>query len=152
MERRYLHYRQYVHLPGIIPGGKNMALKVPELYNGTLISQTVFDNSTPAWTILPANAKGSTPPPDSPCLLITSDANEWGTGHSDKLVVWEYDVDWDTPGNTTWSVLAQLPVTAYTLTGNQVPQRVLQRLSMPFTAVPCSRPFTGSLMVFPPYI
>ena len=87
--------------PGSYLGVRTWALKIPDIYNGTIISQTVFDNSTPAWTILPANAKGPAPPPDSPCLLINADANEWGAGHTDKIVIWEYDVDWNTPANTT---------------------------------------------------
>lgn len=109
--------------PGAFLGVRVWALKIPDIYNGTLTYQTVYDTNDIAWTILPGHSKSPTPPAaGTPCYMISADASEYGPPHADQLVVWEYDVDWDTPANTTWSILAQLPVTPYGLTTAQVPQ------------------------------
>jgi len=110
--------------PGQFQGVRIWALKKSDLYSGTLTAQTLYDNSYYAWSILPANAKGPTAPPaNTPNYMITMDANEYGPPSVDQLVMWEYDVDWTNPGNTTWSGPVFLPVTAFGLTANNVPQR-----------------------------
>ncbi|MCP5048072.1 MAG: hypothetical protein GY940_12940, partial [bacterium] len=109
---------------GQFQGVRIWALKTPELYNGTLTFQTLFDNSYFAWSLLPAHAKGPTPPSaGTPNYMIAMDASEYGPPSTDKLVVWEYDVDWATPANTTWSGPVQLPSAAFGLTASDVPQR-----------------------------
>ena len=108
---------------GTFQGVRVWALKIPELYNGTLTYQTVYDDQDIAWTILPGHAKGPTPPSgDTPALMISTDASEYGSPHQDQVVIWQYDVDWDTPGNSTWSIVTQLPVTPYGLTIAEIPQ------------------------------
>jgi hypothetical protein len=99
------------------------ALNKADLYSGTLNSQSVFDNGNLSWSILPANAKGPTAPPaNTPNYMITMDADEYGPPYTDKLVMWEYDVDWGNPGNTTWSGPVFLPTAPFGLTASNVPQ------------------------------
>ncbi|MCP4153054.1 MAG: hypothetical protein GY757_35305 [bacterium] len=103
---------------------KVWALRKPDIYNGTLISQTVTDSHTRAYSLLPSNAKSATAPPSSaPNYMYCLDANEWGSGHSDALCVWKYDVDWNNAGNTTWTGPTVLGTAAFSLTASQVPQK-----------------------------
>jgi hypothetical protein len=109
--------------PNPFYGVQIWALNKADLYSGTLNAQTVFDNGNLAWSILPANAKGPTAPPANlPNYMIAMDADEYGPPYTDKLVIWEYDVDWANPGNTTWSGPVQLPTAAFGLTASNVPQ------------------------------
>ncbi len=83
---------------------KIWALKIPELYNGTLVSQEVIDENYNAWCLLPANAKGpNPPPPDAPNYLYALDADEYGGPSTDTLYVWKYSVDWENAENSTWT-------------------------------------------------
>lgn len=89
---------------GSAQGARIWALKKPDIYNGTLTAQTVFDSSDAAWSILPANAKGTNAPlSTAPCYMYAMDASEYGTGHTDALYAWKYDVDWTNSSNTTWT-------------------------------------------------
>jgi len=109
---------------GGFQGVKVWALKKPDIYNGTLVSQDVYDTSWYAWSILPSNAKGSTPPPASaPNYMYSYDADEWGYSASDVLVVWKYDVDWNTPANTTWTGPSTITAAAFGLHGSDIPQQ-----------------------------
>lgn len=103
-------------------GVKVWALKTPDIYNGTITAQEVFDNSEAAWTILPANAKGTAPAAGTPNYLYAIDADEYGDGHSDTLYAWKYAVDWNDPKNTTWTGPAAMPTAAYGLVADEVPQ------------------------------
>jgi hypothetical protein len=108
---------------GGFQGVKVWALNKADLYSGTLNAQYVYDTSYLAWSILPANAKGVTPPAaGTPNYMIAMDADEFGPPYTDKLCVWEYDVDWSNPGNTTWTGPVLLPVNAFGLTASGVPQ------------------------------
>ncbi|UCH94816.1 MAG: hypothetical protein JSV88_31790 [Candidatus Aminicenantes bacterium] len=103
---------------------KTWALKTPELYNGTLISQSVIDENYYAWCLLPGNAKGPNAPPlDAPLYLYAMDADEYGSPSSDALYVWKYSVDWDNSNNTTWTGPIFISgVASFGLTTKQVPQ------------------------------
>ncbi|MCP4153770.1 MAG: hypothetical protein GY757_38950, partial [bacterium] len=99
------------------------AIKTPDLYNGTLTSQTVTDSGDMAFSIMPSNSKGSTAPTaGDPNYMYAIDASEYGTGHSDALYVWKYDVDWDNSGNTTWTGPTSMSTASYGLTASGVPQ------------------------------
>lgn len=70
---------------GSFQGCKIWALKKPDIYNGTLTAQNIFDSSYYAWSILPSNAKGTTAPPTgAPNYMYTYDCDEWGG--TDNLV------------------------------------------------------------------
>ncbi|MCP5045814.1 MAG: hypothetical protein GY940_01480, partial [bacterium] len=100
---------------------KIWAFKKPDIYNGTLISQSLTDNSYQAWSILPSNAKGSTAS-TGPNYMYAMDANEFGAPSIDALYVWKLAVDWNTPANTTWTGHSTMTAAAFGLTASGVPQ------------------------------
>lgn len=103
---------------------KVWALKTPELYSGTLIAQSLTDGSYEAFSLLPANAKGTTPPATSePNYMFAEDADEFGPPSIDAIYVWEYDVDWAVPANTTWTGPVTLVTAPFGLTGYRIPQQ-----------------------------
>ncbi|MCP4155690.1 MAG: hypothetical protein GY757_48645 [bacterium] len=103
---------------------KVWALQTPALYNGTLNAQSLTDNSYEAFSLLPANAKGSiAPTAGTPNYMYAMDADEYGAPSTDALYVWEYSVDWDTPANTTWTGPTTHSVSAFGLTGSGIPQQ-----------------------------
>lgn len=54
------------------------------------------------YSMLPSDADGSTPPGAStPNYFVQFDADEWGYP-DDALEVWEFDVDWATPANSSF--------------------------------------------------
>lgn len=65
---------------------------------------------------MPADVDGSTPPPaGAPGLFYTFKDNS-SHGGSDRLEIFEFDVDWVTPANSTFTLVDTLPVTSYTYT------------------------------------
>ncbi len=58
-----------------------------------------------AWSLLPANSKGTNPPPaGSPNYLISMGDDAWGGSISnDSLAIYKCDVDWNDPGSSTLS-------------------------------------------------
>lgn len=119
----YITANMFDFSAGTFQGVRIWALKKPDLYNGTLISQSVFDNSYYAWSILPANAKGAIPPPaGSPNCMFAFDADEWGYSPVDKLIMWKYAVDWDTPANTAWTGPSLLDPAAFLPMLTEIPQ------------------------------
>jgi hypothetical protein len=109
---------------GFFQGVKVWAIKKPDIYNGTLIAQVVSDNSWSAWSILPGNSRGTTPPPSTaPNYMYSFDADEWGGSETDVLTTWKYDVDWTNPANTTWTGPYLLPTAAFSLKNGNIPQK-----------------------------
>jgi len=103
---------------------KIWALKTPDIYNGTLVAQSVIDNDYHAWSLLPVNAKGpNNPPANAPCYLYAVDADEFGSQSSDALYVWTYDVDWNDSKKSVWTgpVLIE-GVAPFGLTATGIPQ------------------------------
>ncbi|MCP4148466.1 MAG: hypothetical protein GY757_12035 [bacterium] len=99
------------------------AIKTPGIYTGTMTSQTVTDSGDQAFSIMPSNSKGSSPPSSSaPNYMYSVDASEFGTGHSDALYVWKYDVDWTNSSNTTWTGPSSMSTASYDLTASGIPQ------------------------------
>ena len=102
---------------------KIWAFKKPDIYNGTLVVQSVTDDAWEAWSILPSHAKGTNPPPEgAPNYMYTIDADEYGAPGQDAIFWWRYIVDWNNPANTVWDGSYILPVAAYGLTSSRVPQ------------------------------
>ncbi|MCP4152702.1 MAG: hypothetical protein GY757_33515 [bacterium] len=109
---------------GSYQGAKVWALKTPELYQGTITSQYVYDTSDEAWSIMPSNARGTTPPASTePNYMFSMDCDEFGGSSTDGLYVWKYDVDWTNSSNTTWTGPTKLSSAAFTVTGTGVPQQ-----------------------------
>ncbi|MGD2086721.1 MAG: hypothetical protein PVH61_11090 [Candidatus Aminicenantes bacterium] len=112
----YITANMFTFPPHVFQGARVWALNKADLYSGTMNAQTLFDNSWEAWAILPANAKGPTPPASSlPHYMVAMDADDFGGPGQDRLVVWEYDLDWTTPGNTTWTGPFGIPTAPFDL-------------------------------------
>jgi hypothetical protein len=102
---------------------KVWAFKKPDIYNGTLISQSITDNSWEAWSILPSHAKGDTPPPlGEPNYMYALDADEYGGPGQDAIFWWKFRVDWGNPNNTTWEGSYIMPTAPFGLTAAGIPQ------------------------------
>jgi len=103
---------------------KIWALKIPDLYNGTLVSQEVIDDNYYAWSLLPSNAKGPNPPPaDAPNYMYAMDADEYGDPSTDTVYLWKYSVDWEKSGNSTWTGPIPIDgVASFGLTTKGIPQ------------------------------
>jgi len=109
---------------GGFQGVKTWALKKPDIYSGTLISQSVYDTSYYAWSLLPANAKGSTAPPaGSPNYLYSFDSDQYGGPSTDALILFKYDVDWNNSANTTYTGPTITTAAAHNLRTTDVPQK-----------------------------
>ncbi len=109
---------------GSFQHAKVWALKTPDLYNGTLVSQEAIDDNYYAWSLLPVNAKGpDAPPADAPHYLYAMDADEYGDPSTDTLYAWKYSVDWENAHNSTWTgPIAVEGVAPFGLTPKGVPQ------------------------------
>ena len=108
---------------GEFQGVRVWSLKKPDIYNGTLIAQTLFDNSWYAWSILPTNAKGANPPPsNAPNYMYSYDADEWGYSPNDVLAVWKMDVDWNNAANTTWTGPTTISTAPFSLHNTEISQ------------------------------
>jgi hypothetical protein len=96
--------------------------KTPDLYTGTLTSQSLTDGSNQAWSILPSNSISATAS-TGPNYMYAVDADEYGGSAIDAIYVWKLAVDWNTPANTTWTGHSTLNVASYGLTASRVPQQ-----------------------------
>jgi hypothetical protein len=66
---------------------------------------------------LPSDVDGPTPPPAAaPNHFYTFLDNSFHGGGPDRVEVWEFDVDWAVPANSTFTLGANLPVTSFTYT------------------------------------
>jgi hypothetical protein len=53
--------------------------------------------------VMPADCDGTFPPTGTPCYFVTISDDAWGDYASDRLLVWEFDVNWTSPWLSTWS-------------------------------------------------
>jgi hypothetical protein len=119
----YITANMFNFSSGSFQHSKIWAIKTPDVYTGAITSQNVTDSGGFAYSILPANARGSAEPPSSaPNYMYAMDASEYGSGHSDALYVWKYDVNWTTPANTTWTGPSSMSTAAFGLVATGVPQ------------------------------
>ncbi len=102
---------------------KVWAIKTPDLYTGTLTSQNVTDSGTFAFSLMPVSAKSpSGPSTSAPNYVYAMDASEYGSGHSDALYVWKYNIDWVNSSNTTWTGPTKMTAATFGLVSTKVPQ------------------------------
>lgn len=89
-----------------------------------------FSNNHPNF-MMPADIDGSTPPPaNTPGFFYTMLAEGYPDHPAgvDRLRLYEFDVDWDTPGNSTFTIAEEFPIADYNYTvcgffvGNCIPQ------------------------------
>ncbi len=62
--------------------------------------------------VLPADCDGDYAPAGTPGLFLTINDDAWGGG-GDELWVFELDVDWETPSNSTWNRTQQISVSPF---------------------------------------
>lgn len=62
--------------------------------------------------MLPSDADGTAPPANTPNYYMQFDDDAWGYS-DDQLQVWEFAVDWDTPGNSTFTKQGELSTFAF---------------------------------------
>ena len=99
------------------------ALEREQMLVGNPAAQMVYFQLTPSVTsrynygngLLPAYMDGVWPPPaGSPEYFIGTTDNGGGLGApSDAIVIWEFDVDWTTPANSTLTLAATVPTAAF---------------------------------------
>ncbi len=66
--------------------------------------------------LLPADVDGPTlPPTDAPGLFYTFKDNSFHGG-SDRIELFAFDVDWAVPGNSTFTLINNIPIASYTYT------------------------------------
>lgn len=63
-------------------------------------------------TALPVDLEG-TDDPNRPAMIINVNDDAWGTQDGDHLRIWEFDVDWDTPANSSLDVLTTIDVAEF---------------------------------------
>ncbi|MEV0494319.1 carboxypeptidase regulatory-like domain-containing protein [Streptomyces atratus] len=52
--------------------------------------------------LLPADAEGQAPPAGAPNPFSMFDDDAWGTSPTDRLLMWDFHVDWTNPANSTF--------------------------------------------------
>ncbi|MFK5855739.1 MAG: BACON domain-containing carbohydrate-binding protein [Bacteroidota bacterium] len=85
------------------------------LIGGEFPQKVQFDNpwrpNSGFHCVLPADCDGDFAPSGTPGIFLTINDDAWGG--SDQLWMFELDVDWDTPGNSTWDRTQQIDVTPF---------------------------------------
>lgn len=59
---------------------------------------------------LPASVQGTMPPAGAPNYFIYFNDNGWGGDATDKIMIWEFDVDWSNTSNSTMTLEYELEV------------------------------------------
>ncbi|PWK43587.1 carboxypeptidase regulatory-like domain-containing protein [Pleionea mediterranea] len=95
-------------------GGGVVAYEREKMLVGAPAQQVKFDmdgNVPTVFTPMPLDIDGLLPPPDgSNQYFIWSSAD---TGQTDRLHVWEFDVDWNNTANSTFTPVTTINVTPY---------------------------------------
>ena len=95
-----------------------------QMLNGNAATFQYFDLATvnkDYGGLLPSNLMGDTLPPDgSPNYFMSVDMN-WN-GADDIMHIWEFHTDWDTPANSTFTLVKELTVEPFDWNINGVPQ------------------------------
>ena len=63
-------------------------------------------------TALPVDIEGMDDP-GRPAMIINVNDDAWGSQDDDHLRIWEFDVDWDTPANSSLEILTTIPVSSF---------------------------------------
>lgn len=62
----------------------------------------------------PVNMDGTTvPPTGTPAMVMRMTDDAWTGANADALEIWELDIDWATPGNSTFTLATTLGVSAF---------------------------------------
>ena len=78
-----------------------------QMLNGNSADVISFDNpdrpDSGFHCLMPADCDGDFPPSGTPCYFVTISDDAWGDYPTDRLLVWEFDVNWTFPWLSTWS-------------------------------------------------
>ncbi|MFT5247914.1 MAG: hypothetical protein ACI943_002674, partial [Gammaproteobacteria bacterium] len=77
-----------------------------------ILLQTPNQGTSGFRTALPVDLEG-TQDPNRPAMIINCNDDGWGSQTGDHLRIWEFDVDWDTPGNSSLDELITLDVEGF---------------------------------------
>lgn len=77
-----------------------------------------FNQPSGTFSMLPADFDGTPPPAGAPCYF----AHLTGSGSSPVLEIYEFDVDWQTPANSSFSLVTNLSPASYSGNLNGIPQ------------------------------
>jgi N-acetylneuraminic acid mutarotase len=76
--------------------------------DASVVSFHVGDSSGKYGGLLPSDAEGSalgfSPPSGAPEPFVMMDDDAWGFSPTDRLLMWDFHVDWATPANSTFGV------------------------------------------------
>lgn len=99
-------------------GARVWALNRDDLISGAALRTVMFDLGTSYFSVFPANLRGALPPANTPAFFgaIPPFAS------SSTLNLWEFDVDWVTPANSTFTGPTALSVTTFSSPFGTVPQ------------------------------
>jgi len=75
-----------------------------------------YDRGSGSFAMLPADVDGPQPPAGAPCYFmdVNSDSHE--------ILIYEFDVDWTTPGNSSFTLHSTMSPATYSANVNGVPQ------------------------------
>ena len=105
----YVSYNMFDPVSFAYEGAKVCALDRASMLAGLPATQQCVDLAM-EWSLLPSDADGSTPPPaGSPNYFL---AEHWSD--NDKLTMYKFHVDWDTPGLSTLEGPTYLPIDPFT--------------------------------------
>lgn len=91
---------------GSISGARVWALDREAMLNGEPMDWVAFSLGSSYWSLLPSNLRGDPPPAGTPNYFAS-------LGSSNSLRLWEFDVDWDVPGNSTFTGPTNVSVASY---------------------------------------
>ena len=111
----YMTINQFSMPPSAWAGTGAFAFERDKMLSGQPAQVVYFDLGPSDWGgMLPSDLDGHTPPPaDAPNYFVEANADEWDDGLNDELLIYEFDVDWITPGNSTFTQVATLPTAPF---------------------------------------
>ena len=83
-----------------------------------LTARQVYINLRPVnsnfWALLPSDYDGTPPPAGTPNYYLSWDDSSSGISPNDAIHIWEFDVDWNNPANSTFGINGQPNLTINT--------------------------------------
>ncbi|MEA3477296.1 MAG: T9SS type A sorting domain-containing protein [Bacteroidota bacterium] len=93
------------------------AFERDEMLTGNPDAQMVyFDRGSGTFAMLPADFDGTPPPVGAPCYFMDINAS------THEIYIYEFDVNWTTPGNSTFTLNSTMTPAIYSANVNGVPQ------------------------------
>ncbi len=96
-------------------GVRVWAISSTQLYAGSPLTVVHFDTGSAYFSLLPANVRGTLPPPGAPNYFVSNDLG------LQALDVFKFHVDWTNPASSTFGLATQVAEAAYTAPPDTVP-------------------------------